>query len=340
MRSVFFTGFPVAWLAAFSTPVLAGGFEACLLEKMAQAGDELTLGELRAQCSPGLETVAAEPTPPALPEAQPKAQSEALLSQRFANEEKAFNPYAITAHRQNYILVASYNQKTPDSAPYSNDVKSDVPKAKKFEAKFQFSIKVPIHANLFEGKGALYGGYTQRSFWQFYNKPASAPFRETNYEPEVWYQHKLNLPVLGWNLSSVALGFNHQSNGRGHAFSRSWNRIFAAVAMERGQVAMVLRPWWKVREKVGTDDNPDIEHFMGNFDLNLIGKAGGYTWDLMVRNNLHRHGNRGAVQFGWSFPLNERVRGYLQWFKGYGESLVDYNHYQNSVSLGVQLTDW
>ncbi len=319
-------------LLACAMPVLAGERETCLMEQLSKAADGMTLGELRALCA---QTRVPQPDP------APPAASLAIISQRYAEEAKIeASPYAITPHRQNYILLASYNQKTPDSTPYSRDVQTDGPKAKKLETKFQLSVKVPVLVDLFGGQGDVYAGYTQRSFWQFYNKPASSPFRETNYEPELWYQHKLNLPVLGWNLSGVALGFNHQSNGRGQAFSRSWNRVFAMVALERGQVAMALRPWWRVKEKASTDDNPDIEHVMGNFDLTLVGKAGANTWDLMVRNNLHRHGNRGAMQLGWSFPLNSRLRGYLQWFKGYGESLVDYNRYQNAVSMGVQLTDW
>ena len=93
----------------------------------------------------------------------------------------------------------------------------------------------------FNGAGDIFAGYTQRSFWQMYNR--SAPFRETDYEPEVWLRRVVNTPLLGWNVSTVALGLNHQSNGRSDQYSRSWNRVLGSVALERGNYAVVVRPW-------------------------------------------------------------------------------------------------
>jgi phospholipase A1 len=64
----------------------------------------------------------------------------------------------------------------------------------------------------------------------------------------------------------------------------------------------------------------------------------------MVRNNLRAHHNRGALQLDWAFPFSirkmEHFSGYIQYFNGYGETLLDYNKSSNRIGIGFALTDW
>ena len=300
----------------------------CLMRKIVAAGDTATVGELRAEC-------AVTSTAPASAEKAPL-----LITQKLdAERDPSSNLYTITAHHPNYFLLGSYAQQRPSNATFAKD--SEIGhEAQKVESKFQISLKVLLWQNAFDGKADLFAGYTQRSFWQMYNSAASSPFRETNFEPEAWFRSVVNKPILGWNVSTLALGVNHQSNGRGDDYSRSWNRVLGSIAFERGNVGVVLRPWWRIPENSSSDNNPDISDYMGSFDLTLLSRFGEHSFDLMVRNNLKSRDNRGALQLGWSYPLTPKIKAYAQLFSGYGESLIDYKVRQNTIGIGLQLLDW
>lgn len=244
------------------------------------------------------------------------------------------NPFSITPHRPTYILPLAYNDN-PNNDPYTG---TDL-EVENNEIKMQFSFKVPLVRELLFGYGHLSFGYTQQSFWQAYNGNYSAPFRENNYEPEMMLSFPGEYPLGSWKGRLVTLSFNHQSNGRSEPQSRSWNRIMLDFVLERDIYYMSFKPWWRIPEDEDEDDNPDIEDYMGNFELRLLRKQGGHSVGMMLRNNLDSD-NKGAIQLDYTFPLNKRLRGYLQLFSGHGESLIDYDHYGRSIGIGIMLTDW
>lgn len=258
------------------------------------------------------------------------------LSRRLALElSQANNPFSFLPHRPNYFIfsnnLASTNEAPFDASDPDNDFQP-------WESKFQISLKLPVVRGLFNGRADAFVAYTNRSFWQMFNSDSSAPFRDSNHEPEAWLSFKNNTEFMGFKNSLINVGINHSSNGQGGELSRSWNRVFAEFIIEKGNFYTGIRPWYRVLES-RSDDNPDIERFMGHFDITSVYKYGEHSFDLMLRNNL-RSDNKGAVQLGWSFPLYKNFRGYVQWFNGYGESLIDYDYHTNSVGFGIQFSDW
>jgi len=209
------------------------------------------------------------------------------------------------------------------------------------ELKFQLSFKTKVVENLFGDNGDIWAGYTQSSRWQAYNADNSRPFRETNYEPEVMLMFRNGYSIGGWRGRMSGISVNHMSNGRADPLSRSWNRVIATVGLDRENWALVLRPWYRIPEDRKDDNNPDISDYMGRGDATLTWNKNGHEVSLMARHSL-RGGDRshGALQLDYGFPISNLLRGHVQIFDGYGESMIDYNHKATYVGLGVSLLEW
>jgi len=281
--------------------------------------------------------------------------------------KKERNIFVLWPYRPNYLLPLAYNSSPNDDTDLDFD-----PKAKSLynEVKFQLSFKFKIWRDIVRNltiqdiiekstgiRGVdLWVAYTQQSFWQLYNSAFSAPFRDTNYEPELLFNFRMQheIPYLmGTKLQFINIGFNHQSNGRSEPLSRSWNRIVANVGLEKSfgpekkdSFGLLLKTWGRIPENETNDDNPDITDYTGYGELwgTLYWKNQRFA--VMLRNNL-RSENLGAVQLDWSVPLSsiheslgKKISLYIQYFNGYGESLLDYNKSINRISAGFMLADW
>lgn len=315
------------WLAS---PALAddgtASADACLDELVETGSDDLTLKEMRRLCSLEMQSV--------------RDQSERALRERLALERATeLNPFVITPHLRNYLMPLSYWDK-----PVAHDGRSRADAFRHVESKFQLSIKAPVAS--FGGDAQLYAAFTGTFFWQTYSGNISRPFRETNYMPELFVSQPLHWQVGIFDSQLLSYGFVHESNGRDVPLSRSWNRLYLQYVVKTGNNYWALKPWYRLPEHKKKsplnrhgDDNPDIEHYLGHFELKFVRPFGHQVAEVMVRNNLHAHNNAGAAQIDYTFPLTHRFKGIVQVFTGYGDSLINYNDYETRTSLGILLTD-
>lgn len=263
----------------------------------------------------------------------------AAIDERIAQENKAKDSrFAMLSHKPNYLLPVSYTS-SPNSPAYAAfpDIRHNLSNV---EFKFQLSFKFPLWTDILGGRASVYVAYSQLALWQAYNAKISAPFRETNYEPEAFMVYRTDFNMLGGRLKFLSLGFNHQSNGQTDPLSRSWNRVIGGAVLEKGKNYVFLRQWVRMPERAKSDNNPRMEKYFGYGELQ-VGRNGKLnSFSLMLRNNLRSRGNKGAVQMDWTFPLYKKFRGYVQVFNGYGETLISYDRQSTRVGLGIALTEW
>lgn len=329
---VFFIFMMSAALFMLPSVSIANDLKTCMTEMLDQVADSMTIAELRLECEKQIH----EGSYP------DKSKQPSALSKRLRQDtDNVLKPFTLMAHKPNYLLIAAHNTYGYNPEAYQEQFDDPSLDVKDTEAQFQLSVKFPLAVNLFDTVD-IYGAYTNRSFWQVYSSDISAPFRETNHEPEGWVQFNPNWEFFGFTNTANMFGIVHQSNGRGGVLSRSWNRIYANFVIERGNFALSFKPWYRLSEDEEDDDNPDITDYLGHYEIRAAYKWKEHVFSAMSRNNLESGFSEGAVELGWSFPLwsYPYLKGYVQYFTGYGESLIDYDQYVNRIGIGIALTDW
>lgn len=252
---------------------------------------------------------------------------------------------SVREHNPMYLMPVWYNSSPnyyPESPSRGVTTQEKFSEQKRLETKMQVSFKSKIAEDLFKTRADVWFGYTQKSDWQIFNQGRkSAPFRNTDYEPEIFITQpvKADLP-FGGKLRMVGAGFVHQSNGQSRPESRSWNRVYAMAGMEWGKLTVIPRVWMRAFDQKGDDDdNPDINKYMGYGDLKVQYRFNDKqnVYSVLRYNPKSGHG---AVEAAYTFPIKGKLKGVVRGFHGYGESLIDYNHKQNGIGFGLMFNDW
>lgn len=207
------------------------------------------------------------------------------------------------------------------------------------EVLFQISLKQRLFGV------PLYFGYTQKSFFDVFDSSQSKPFRESDYNPELFYR-LIPKDAVKWHHLGADFGFEHESNGKGLPDSRSWNRLYIAPFQAAGEHLIYWKWWWRLpedkslpRTDPNRDDNPDIGSYYGYSELH-------YEQQLFDRQLAHAmlrwNPLTGHAAFSLQYTIPDRASDpsffwMFYFWQGYGESLIDYNRSITRVGIGVAL---
>ncbi|WP_338869196.1 phospholipase A [Spirosoma sp. SC4-14] len=240
--------------------------------------------------------------------------STARLNERIGKE-----PY-FTIFRDNYFLVGTALNERPRST--------------NSDAKFQISFRIRTASLPWLLNTHLYLMYTQRSFWDIFRP--SLPFRETNYNPGLGIGRFFYINHRA--IHAIFCQVEHESNGRDSVMSRSWNRVSFIYLAKTPRLTMGLKVWVPFGQEPVGDDKELLTRYYG------YGEISGYyrlfpnqyfILDWTVRKGTHNW--KGQVQTGlrWKPRADWNQYLYLQFFGGYGESLLEVQQRVFKARLGV-----
>jgi outer membrane phospholipase A len=220
-------------------------------------------------------------------------------------------------------------------------------------AEFQLSLKYQVfsfqnlanpYANVADH---VYFAYTQTSYWDLLT--SDPYFYDNSYKPSVFIYYTNLVHGARWQLDWQG-GTEHESNGRGGSNERSLYTAYLQPTLSLDlpeNFTLSLQPRARLYYSVG-DNNPDIAEYRGYADL-----LGALTWqkpgseERIQFSTKFRIGSEGAHP-GLLFDLRFNVAGVpllesfnptiqLQYFTGFGQTLIQYNQKSTAFRAGLCL---
>lgn len=211
----------------------------------------------------------------------------------------------------------------------------------RFQLSFKYRLFTPDQGDDPHFWDKLYLGYTQTSLWDLQGE--SRPFIDTTFNPSLFWlsDNVWTSKSENWRIGASG-GIEHASNGKAGTDSRSVNDGFLQPSVNyrfNGGSTLSFSP--KVKGYFALDSqNPDYADYAGYVDWNLRwAQDGGLVATVMYRQGASEHR---ATQLDLAWPLKRtwlNMNGYLhlQYFNGYGDTLLGYNQ-RNESQIGIGLS--
>ncbi len=203
------------------------------------------------------------------------------------------------------------------------------------DIKFQMSMKYNL---IYPFETGIYFAFTELAFWEIQEK--SSPFKEFNHNPEVFYKSQ-KYGILDYIQISP---YEHKSNGKDGDLSRGIDRYYGQIQLSYGDnlnIGTNVKGWnyYHIAKK-----NADITDYSGYFEAEFFIRILSRTVDDFEKEKIYVKGGCGNdYKKGWIetglmtriFTSKIQPRLFLNYFYGYGESLVDYNVKEKQFRAGV-----
>lgn len=216
-------------------------------------------------------------------------------------------------------------------------------------AKFQFSFKYRLFYSDEEveessaPRTSVNIAYTQRSLWD--TEADSSPFYDTSYMPELIFESAREQPSSSGPFTwfGYQAAVKHESNGRDGSSSRGQNifymrPVFAIGPLDGWHMVVSPKAYFYITP---LDNNPDLPDYRGYGQLEgAILKKDAASLAYMVRSG--KDFDRVTYQLDLAIPvrvdfLDLATYLHVQYFDGYGESMLSYAEESEVLRVGFSL---
>jgi phospholipase A1/A2 len=209
------------------------------------------------------------------------------------------------------------------------------------DAKVQISFKYRLLSKL-----NWYLGYTQRMFWDVFDK--SGPIKRLDYNPELFCSFLISKNFV----KSIDFGvYEHMSNGQAGEYSRSFDGGYIRINNKKNILGIMLNINAKIFKYYAQGSKTkNIEDYIGYSELEFFNEFLDKSLFKYVCFNLriispgrlsHDYWKRGARE------LNIKIRSiktkfspvlYFQLYDGYAESLLNFSQSDTIYRIGLMFS--
>lgn len=206
------------------------------------------------------------------------------------------------------------------------------PTSKNSDVKFQISFQQRLTKSVLPWHSYLYLFYTQKAMWNVFER--SLPFHDLNFNPGIGASR--HIIMKNRLVGKMTVMIEHESNGRDGTASRSWNKISLAGEAYISPYLMAHAKFWI--PIIDGQYNKDILKYSGVSQAGFQAISMDDKWVLdmtLVKRQGWNFNFNTIVQLGYRINHNSNQFIMLQYYNGYGETMLDYNQYHSRLRFGL-----